>query len=150
MSALLCEGPVHISSGGSCPQHHPWQATTGHIFSSRTSLSTHNVVTLLEFCLKSTLFTFCGKYYEHVHSAAMGSPINLLVANLFMEDFEARAINSTSNSPSISLRYVDYTFVIHKAEYTQQFLVHQNSLNPHIQFTAEAPSEQGSLHSWTH
>ena len=39
-----------------------------------------------------------GKYYEQVDGAAMGSPISPLVANLFSEDFEARALN-TSPSP---------------------------------------------------
>ena len=28
-----------------------------------------------------------GKYYEQVHGAAMGSPISLLVVNIFMEEF---------------------------------------------------------------
>ena len=61
---------------------------------SRTSLSIHNIITLLEFCLKSTLFTFRGKYYEQVPGAAMGSLISPLVANHFMENFEARALGT--------------------------------------------------------
>ena len=40
---------------------------------------------------------------------------------------------------------MDDTFVIHKAEHTKQFLTHLNSLNPHIQFTAEAPCEKGAI-----
>ena len=98
--------------------------------SNSTSLSIHNIVTLLGFCLKSTFFTFQGKYYEQVHGAAMGSPISPLLANLFMENFKARAI-STGPSPSrIWLRYMDDTFIIHKAEHTQQFLTHLYSYNP--------------------
>ena len=34
--------------------------------------------------------------------------------------------------------------VIYKAEHTQQFLTQLNSLNPHIQFTAEVPNKQGA------
>ena len=41
--------------------------------------------------------------------------------------------------------FVDNTFAVHKAEHTQQFLTHLNSLNPHIQVTTDNPSQQGSL-----
>ena len=71
-----------------------WLQQGPHL-SSRTSLSIHNTVTLLEFSLKSTFFTFQGKYYEQVHSAAMGYPISHLAPNLFMEDFETRTISTT-------------------------------------------------------
>ena len=41
---------------------------------------------------------FQGKYYM-VHGAAIGSPISPLIDNMFMEDFEARAISTTPNLP---------------------------------------------------
>ena len=72
------------------------------LLSSGTSLSIHNIVTLLENCLKSTYFTFQGKYYEQVQGSAMGCPISPLVANLFMEDFEARAISTTPNPQDLA------------------------------------------------
>ena len=53
----------------------------------------------LEFCLKNTYFFFQGKYYKQVHGAAMGSPISALIANLFMEEFEVKAINCAPHSP---------------------------------------------------
>ena len=39
------------------------------------------------------------KYYEQVQTAAMGSPISPIVANLFMKDFEARDISTSSEPP---------------------------------------------------
>ena len=60
----------------------------------RTQMSIPQTVTLLEFCLKNTYFLFQGKYYEQVHGAAMGSPISPLIASLFMEEFEAKALQS--------------------------------------------------------
>ena len=63
----------------------------------RTSMSIPNVMDLLEFCLRSTYFTYRGKFYEQVEGAAMGSPISPIVANLFMEQFEIRALQSSSN-----------------------------------------------------
>ena len=60
----------------------------------RTQMSIPQIVTLLEFCLKTTYFLFQGKYYEQVHGAVMCFPISPLIANLFMEEFEAKAIQS--------------------------------------------------------
>ena len=75
----------------------------------------------------------------------MGSPLSPVVANLFMEDFETRALSVSPNAPRIWLRFVYNTFVIHRAEHTQQFLTHLNSLDPNIQFTTESPDQQGFL-----
>ena len=91
------------------------------------------------------LFTFRGKYYKQVPDSSMQYPISPLVANLFMEDFQARTISTTPNPPRIWLRYMDDNFVIHKAEHAKQFLSHLNFLNPTIQFTTEAPNKQGAL-----
>ena len=76
---------------------------------------------------------FQDKYYEQVQGAMKGYSISPVVANLFMEEFEAKAL-STSPPPRIWLRYVDDNFVVHKAEYIQQFLTLLNSIDPHIQF----------------
>ena len=71
--------------------------------SCKTYLSIHNIVTLLEFCLKSASFTFQGKYYEQAHGACRGSPISPLVADLLIENFEARTISTTPNPSGCGL-----------------------------------------------
>ena len=48
----------------------------------------------------STYFTFQEKFYEQVEGAAMGSPISPIVGNLYMEDFEMRALN-TAPQPAV-------------------------------------------------
>ena len=60
----------------------------------RTNMSIQQITSLLEFCLSHTYFLFQGKYYEHVQGAAMGSPIIPLIANIFMEEFEVKALSS--------------------------------------------------------
>ena len=69
-----------------------------HLLSQRTCMSIPLIITLLEFCLKNTLFLFQGKYYEQVHDTAIGSPISPLITNLFMEDFKVKAISSAPQS----------------------------------------------------
>ena len=64
---------------------------------NRTTMSTKQIMDLLEFCLRSTYFTYRGKFYEQVEGAAMGSPISPIVANLYMENFENRALQSSPN-----------------------------------------------------
>ena len=110
----------------------------------RTSMSIQHITTLLEFCITDTYFLFQGKYYEQVLGAAMGSPISPLIANLLMEKFEVKAFRTCPNPPSHWLRFVDDTFVITKAEHSQELLHHINSKDPHIQFTVE-PTQPSSL-----
>ena len=71
----------------------------------------------------------------------MGSPISPIIANIFVEEFEVKALSST---PYPMAKFVDDTFVINKAEHSQALLQHINSQDPHIQFTVE-PTQQGSL-----
>ena len=112
---------------------------------SRTSMSTQHIMDLLEFCLRSTYFTFRGKFYEQVEGAAMGSPISPIVANLHMESFEVRALQSSPNPPLLWKRFVDDTFVIMKKAHREDFLTHLNSVDKNIQFTSEEPGPEGSL-----
>ena len=112
---------------------------------SKTSMSTQHIMDLLEFCLRSTYFTFRGKFCEQIEGAAMGSPISPIVANLFMESFEIRALQSSLNPPSLWKRFVDDTFVIMKKAHREEFWAHLNSVDKNIQFTAEEPGPEGSL-----
>ena len=101
--------------------------------------------------VKNTYFLFQGKFYEQVQGAAMGSSISPLIANLFMEQFEVKALSSCPNPPTLWLRFVGDTFVIIKVEHSRPLLQHINNQDPHIQiqFTIEEPSQQSSLPFWT-
>ena len=65
----------------------------------RTSMSVLHISWLLEFCLRSTYFLFQGKFYQQLEGTAMGSPISPIIANLFMEDLETRALSTTPHPP---------------------------------------------------
>ena len=76
----------------------------------RTSMAVKHFYCLLEFCLTNTYFSFQGKLYEQKEGAAMGSPISPIVANIFMEDFENRALTTSPCTPKIWKRFVDDAF----------------------------------------
>ena len=108
-------------------------------------MSVNNIICLLEFCLKSTYFSYQGQHYQQLEGAAMGSPISPIVANIFMEDFEHKAISTAPHPPCFWKRYVDDTFTILESSHREAFLDHINSVDQHIQFTCEEQREDGSL-----
>ena len=65
---------------------------------------------LVEICLSSTYFCFQGEIYEQIEGVAMGSPLLPIVANLFMEDFEEKVINSSPQKQRWWLIFVDDVF----------------------------------------
>ncbi len=68
--------------------------------------------------------------------------ISPIIANIFMEHLEERALESASKKPSLWLRYVDDTFTLwpHNQDSLDEFLHHLNSICPTIQFTMETES----------
>ena len=110
----------------------------------RTVMEVGDIILLLEFCLKNTYFSFQGQFYELDEGAAMGSPVSPIVANLYMEYLEHKAL-STAPPPKFWCRYVHDTFVIHKEGNKQGFLQHTHSVDPAIRFTVEDNKEDGSI-----
>ena len=67
----------------------------------RTVMEVEDIILLLEFCLKNTYFSFQGQFYEQVEGAAMGSPVSPIVANLYMEYLEQKALSTAPHPPQI-------------------------------------------------
>ena len=64
----------------------------------------------------------------------MGSPISASVANLCMEDFEIKAINTVEHPPRIWKKYMDNSIVVIETSKKEKFLEHINKMDPHIHF----------------
>ena len=85
-------------------------------------------------CLKIHVFSIQRVDYEQKDGAAMGSPVSAVIANLYMEEFEERAIAAIATATykrKIWKRYVDDTFTV----LVDGFLQHLNSQQPTIRFT---------------
>ena len=111
----------------------------------RTTWSPENILRLLEFCLVNTYFLFNGQFFEQTKGAAMGSPVSPIVANIYMEASEDRAINTALHPPKIWKRYVDDTFVIQLESQKEEFFHHINHMSTSIKFTMEEAGPDGSI-----
>ena len=61
-------------------------------WNSRTKLTLEEMGELFTFCLNTTYFNYLGEFYEQVFRVVMGSSNSLIIANLFMEMFQIKAL----------------------------------------------------------
>ena len=90
------------------------------------NLKSKYVVKLLEFVLTTTYFTFRGKIYRQQFGTAMGSPVSLIAANIFMEALEQEAI---ATAPKLWLRYVDDILEVINKKAVPQLTEHINQVD---------------------
>ena len=76
-------------------------------WNSRTYLNEAQIISLLEICPTTTCFKFRGQINQQDHGCAMGLPISLFIANLYMESFEVKAITSAASSHRVWMRCLD-------------------------------------------
>jgi hypothetical protein len=96
-------------------------------------------VSLFNHALTSSFFRFNGQFYVQMDGATMGSPLSLLIATFFMEDFEELALIRATYKPTCWFCYVDGIFVIwrHGPKELNEWLNHLNNIHPNVQFTIE-------------
>ena len=68
-------------------------------------------MSLLEFVMSTTYFQFDDEFYQQVHGAPMGSPVSVVVADMYMEDLEeAMDTAPQDTTPAMWRRYIDDSF----------------------------------------
>ena len=106
----------------------------------RTSMTVEHTTCLLEFLPKEYIFLHFKinimSRWKELPWVLQSSPI---VANIYIEDFEMKAINTSLQPPLMWKRFADDTFIVIKAAQKQNFLDHINSVDHHIQFISEEP-----------
>ena len=112
---------------------------------NRTTLSASNTIELLVFCLNNMYFLFQDQFFEQTNGAAMGLPVSQIVANIYMEAFEHRAITTALNPQKTWRRHADDTFVIQHQSHMEKFFKHINTVDPSIHFTVEEAGPDGYI-----
>ena len=94
-------------------------------------------VELMRNATSSVEFSFNSTMYMHTDGVAMGSPLGLALANIFVGHYEEKLFSQTQKPPTY-FRYVDNTFAIfdHEAE-ADEFLTKLNCLHPSLKFIFE-------------
>lgn len=96
---------------------------------------------LLRLCLDTNVCQFQGKIYQFKDGLQMGNPLSPLVADVFMDGFEAHAFQNSPQMVDVLFwaRYVDDIICIYNCNATclQAFLDTLNSYHPNIKFTLE-------------
>ena len=102
-----------------------------------TTLKDKCELSVNQICLNITYFIYDGVFYKQKKIAAMGSPVSPIVANLYMEHFEERAIREAPHPLDIWLRYVNDTFTVLQESEVEHFTHHLNLMDENIKFTVE-------------
>ena len=108
----------------------------------RTNLSVNDIIEELSICLKSTVFSFKNVLYRQIFGVPMGPCISPILADIFMEFVEHRAISTFHTPPKLWIRYVDGTVCVIVQQYAEEFHKHLNSISPSITFTLEREQNQ--------
>ena len=114
--------------------------TADDTLAERTALSPSQIIKLLQICLRTTYFLYQGQYYEQKDGTAMGSPVSLVVADIYMEHIDEIAISSPPH-PIRFWRYVDDTFCFLNKSSVEDVLKHLNNVSLAIQFTVEQETD---------
>ena len=95
--------------------------------------------TILEICtLEAPFYSPDGKLYQQVDGVAMGSPLGVLFANLYMGYIEENVFhNKPQLKPHMYVRYVDDTFIIADNENLLKNIIDEFKSNSVLTFTHE-------------
>ncbi|XP_078374508.1 uncharacterized protein LOC144658057 [Oculina patagonica] len=103
------------------------------------SIPTEKLCDLMRIILTMNNFVFNGEHFIQQHGTAMGTRMAPAFANLFMGDFERKALEGYTDKPLLWFRYIDdiLMFWTHGNEKLDDFIAYLNSIHPTIKFTSE-------------
>ena len=102
VSALFTSTPVPVAL-----QVINSKISTCTSFTNICKIPTEKFIKLLEFTITNCIFCFNKKFYKQLQGTAMGSPVSLVIVNIYMEYFESLAIPTSPTLIKWCFRYVD-------------------------------------------
>jgi len=94
-------------------------------------------ITAINLILKSTFFVFNNRIYKQKCGMLMGSPLSPIIADLVMQDLEAKALDALDYDIPFYHRYVDDIALAVPRHKINDILTIFNSLHSRLQFTLE-------------
>ena len=102
------------------------QIVLNHLYDTEnpaTTMKREDMKKLLEFATKDSHFLFDDKIYDQIDGVSMGSPLAPLLAEIFLQDFEEKHLDSFREKGIIYWRrYVDDTFVLIDAKVSPDYI----------------------------
>ena len=105
------------------------------------------IIRLLDLILKNNDFTFNNETFLQILGTAMGKVFSPSLANIYLLEFDDRAMNGYPIKPLIFLRYLDDIFMIWPGSITQlkEYELFLNNLIPDIKINFEVSNNQISF-----
>ena len=103
------------------------------------SVPTESICDLMRMILTMNNFVFNGEHFIQQHGTAMGTRMAPAFANLFMGNFEEKALGGFQDKPLFWFRYIDDIFMVwtHGNEKLDRFIAYLNNIHPTIKFTSK-------------
>ena len=110
------------------------------------SLDHNDVGKVLEVVLNNNYFIFDNTIYQQIHGLAMGSSVSAILAILYMDHVEKKALNVLDNHVAFYSRYVDDMILLvrnrSEAEHVKAVF---NDTDPFVKFDIEHPDTNNTL-----
>lgn len=105
------------------------------------NISKSEFIIAVRMILDSTFFIFNGVIYKQNFGTPMGSPLSPIIADIVLQDLEARALASLRFTPPFYVRYVDDIALAAPSHLHGHILQIFNAFHPRLQFTMEIDEE---------
>ena len=95
----------------------------------KSSFTPDHICTLLDLCLSITYSKCNVQLYRRKHECDLGPVMSLIIANIYMDELERRALNSYKGTPSHWFRSVVDSWVKIQITEVDTFTEHINSVD---------------------
>ena len=110
-------------------------------------ITTRNIIEILHTIIKNSYFTFKDRIYQQISGLPMGLSISGIIATIFIDRIEQRALNSFQQC-KFFYRYVDDSFgLVKNKEAAEKLLTHLNNQHDSILFEIEHPNTTNDNHN---